>query len=42
MRQMYKKVHIDEGDNDDVAIDASGYTGNFHRLKDESHLKPFS
>lgn len=32
---MYTKVKIAETDEDDVAIDTSGYTGNFHRNVDE-------
>jgi hypothetical protein len=27
---MYKNIEISE-DNDDIAMDISGYTGNFHR-----------
>jgi hypothetical protein len=40
--KMYKKVNIADTDDDEVAIDASGYTGNFHRNRDESHLKPIT
>lgn len=39
---MYKKVKINDNDDDDVAVDASGYTGNFHRAKDDKNLKPFT
>ena len=36
MKKMYRKVQIDETDEDDMAVDTSGYTGNFHRFIDES------
>jgi len=42
LKNMYQKVRINEEDEDDIAIDASGYTGNFHRPKNEANLKPFS
>ena len=31
---------MDEADDEDIAIDASGYTGNFHRNIDEKSLEP--
>ena len=37
---MYTKVKIAETDEDDVAIDASGYTGVFHRHLNERELEP--
>ena len=42
LKRMYTKVKIDETDEDDVAIDASGYTGIFHRHLDEKSLEPFT
>lgn len=39
---MYKRIKISDTDDDDIAIDASGYTGNFHRIKDDKNLKPYS
>lgn len=39
---MYTKVKIAETDEDDVAVDASGYTGIFHRNLDERELQPYS
>lgn len=39
---MYVKVKMNESDDDDVAIDASGYTGNFHRIIDDKSWLPFS
>ena len=39
---MYVKIKISETDDDDVAVDTSGYTGNFHRTVDEKLLKPYS
>ena len=42
LKNMYQKVKINEEDEDDIAIDASGYTGNFHRPKNDANLKPFS
>lgn len=39
---MYTKVNINDTDDDDVAIDASGYTGNFHRINNDKNLKPFT
>lgn len=35
---MYKKVNIKD-DDDEIAVDASGYTGNFFR-SNEKNLKP--
>ena len=32
---------MQETDDDDVAVDTSGYTGNFHRNIDEKLLKPY-
>lgn len=37
---MYTKVNINE-DDDEIAVDASGYTGNFFRT-DEKNLLPCS
>lgn len=42
MKKMYVKIKISETDDDDVAIDTSGYTGNFHRNVDEKSLLPYS
>ena len=39
---MYKKVKISDTDDEDVAVDASGYTGNFHRTTNDKDLKPIS
>lgn len=33
---------MQETDDEDVAVDTSGYTGNFHRNVDEKALKPIS
>lgn len=35
-------MKIGDNDEEDVAVDASGYTGNFHRLKDDKNLKPYT
>ena len=42
LKKMYVKIKISETDDDDVAIDTSGYTGNFHRTVDEKALLPYS
>lgn len=39
---MYVKIKMSETDDEDVAVDTSGYTGNFHRNVDEKLLKPYS
>ena len=39
---MYSKVNFDEGEDEDIAIDAPGYTGNFFRIVDEKSLKTCS
>ena len=31
LRTVYKKVHINDAVDEDIAVDASGYTGNFLR-----------
>jgi hypothetical protein len=41
LKKIYGNVRVAETD-DDVAIDTSGYTGNFHRNVDEKSLLPFS
>lgn len=33
---------MSETDDEDMAVDTSGYTGNFHRQVDEKNLKPYS
>jgi hypothetical protein len=38
---MYAKVKIGEMD-EDVAVDASGYTGNFQRIHNDKSLLPYS
>ena len=42
LKKMYVKIKISETDDDDVAIDTSGYTGNFHRNVDEKNLLPYT
>jgi hypothetical protein len=39
---MYTKVKVSETDEDEIAVDASGYTGNFHRVNNDKNLKPYS
>ena len=39
---MYVKLKLNESDGDDVAIDASGYTGKFHRAIDNKNWPHFS
>lgn len=39
---MYKAMKIQETDSDDIAVDASGYTGIAHRNFDDHNLDPFS
>ena len=34
---MYTKENIEDGDDEDIAIDASGYTGNFYRTNDDKN-----
>ena len=41
LRKVYTKVKIADTDEDDVAVDASGYTGNFHR-EARGNLLPYS
>jgi hypothetical protein len=42
LKSLYKKVNINDDDDDDVAVDAAGYTGNFHRIHNDKSLKPFT
>jgi hypothetical protein len=44
MNKVYQDIHLPDTDKNDVAIDASGYIGIFHRANapDESKLLPFS
>ena len=39
---MYVQVKIGDTDDDDIAIDASGYTGNFQRKHNDKNLIPIS
>ncbi|CDW71437.1 ef-hand calcium-binding domain-containing protein 6 [Stylonychia lemnae] len=41
LKKIYFKIKMQETDDDDVAVDTSGYTGNFHRNVDERLLLPF-
>ena len=38
LKKIYVKIRMSETDDEDVAVDTSGYTGNFHRNVDESKL----
>lgn len=41
LSKVYTKVHIGDNDEDDVAQDACGYTGNLHRERpNEKELTP--
>eukprot|EP00347_Sterkiella_histriomuscorum_P012608 403367915 len=42
LKKIYVKIKMSETDDEDVAVDTSGYTGNFHRHVDEKNLKPYS
>ncbi len=41
LKTIYGNLQVSET-NDDVAIDTSGYTGNFHRNVDEKSFLPYS
>ena len=42
LKKIYYKIQMGETDDDDVAIDASGYTGNFHRQQNDKNLLLYS
>lgn len=42
LKKLYETVNIVDNDDEDVAVDACGYTGNFYRASDSKHLKPYS
>jgi uncharacterized membrane protein YkoI len=42
LKKLYVQVKMSETDDEDVAVDTSGYTGNFHRNVDEKAFAPYS
>lgn len=43
INKVYTRVQLEDTDEDEVAVDASGYTGNLHRERpDEKLLKPIT